>query len=201
MKVYISKYKSNWISPYTIKEKFFFWKKDYDAYENEPPKWLGALCQGVFNLREKFGPRIEYVKIDRYDTWSMDHTLALIVLPMLKQLRLEKHGIPGSFIKAGDDSNNAFDQAELEWNAVMDEMIWAFEEHCKDDGESQFYSGEHDRLTVPVEWDDKGKPTLFEWKKGPNDTFKIDMKGLKAYQKRKQKGFELFGKYYQNLWD
>jgi hypothetical protein len=27
------------------------------------------------------------------------------------------------------------------------------------------------------------------------------MKGLKAYQKRKQKGFELFGKYYQNLWD
>jgi hypothetical protein len=201
MKVYISEYKSNWISPYTVKEKFFFWKKDYDAYENEPPKWLGAICNGVHALRNKLGPRIEYVKIDRYDTWSMDHTLALIVLPMLKQLRLEKHGIPGSFIKDGDDSNSAFEKAELEWNAVMDEMIWAFEEHCKDDGESQFYSGEHDRLTIPVAWDENGKATLFEWKKGPNDTFKIDMKGLKAYHKRKQKGFELFGKYYQNLWD
>jgi hypothetical protein len=201
MKVYISGYRNHWISPYTVKEKFFFWKKDYDAYENEPPEWLGHLCKVVFNIREKLSPRIEYVKIDRYDTWSMDHTLAPIILPMLKQLRATKHGIPASFIKDGDDSNDALDKAELEWNAIMDEMIWAFEEQCKEDGESQFYSGEHDRLTVPIKWDDKGKAILFEWKKGPNDTFKIDMKGLKAYQKRKQKGFELFGKYYQNLWD
>jgi hypothetical protein len=32
-------------------------------------------------------PEIKYVKIDRYDTWSMDHTLADIILPMLKQLQ------------------------------------------------------------------------------------------------------------------
>jgi hypothetical protein len=54
---------------------------------------------------------------------------------------------------------------------------------------------------VPIAWNEEGKPTLYESKKGPNDTFKVDMKGLKAHYKRKQKGFELFGKYYLNLWD
>jgi hypothetical protein len=37
--------------------------------------------------------------------------------------------------------------------------------------------------------------------KGPKDTFDINMKGRKAYEKRIQNGFVLFGKYYQNLWD
>ena len=34
------------------------------------------------------------VQIDPWDTWSMDHTLAHIILPMLKQLRNTKHGSP-----------------------------------------------------------------------------------------------------------
>ena len=32
------------------------------------------------------------VKIDPWDTWNMDHTLALIVLPMLRQLKEKQHG-------------------------------------------------------------------------------------------------------------
>ena len=34
------------------------------------------------------------IHIDEYDTWSMDHTLAPIILPMLKQLKETKHGSP-----------------------------------------------------------------------------------------------------------
>ena len=34
------------------------------------------------------------VRIDHWDTWSMDDTLAYIVLPMLKQLKETKHGGP-----------------------------------------------------------------------------------------------------------
>ena len=34
------------------------------------------------------------VHIDRWDTWSMDHTLAPIILPMLVQLKATKHGAP-----------------------------------------------------------------------------------------------------------
>jgi hypothetical protein len=51
-------------------------------------------------MKVKIGPyknkgerKIE-IKIDPYDTWSMDCTLALIVLPMLKQLKKTKHGSP-----------------------------------------------------------------------------------------------------------
>jgi hypothetical protein len=38
--------------------------------------------------------RIEIVKIHPRDTWNMDHTLSLIILPMLKQLKATKHGAP-----------------------------------------------------------------------------------------------------------
>ena len=88
MKIYISNYRNHWYSPYKICEKICFWREiDYD----EP--WVvrvNKVLEPIMTLRMKLlelvCPRIEYVKIDRWDTWSMDHTLALIVLPMLKQL-------------------------------------------------------------------------------------------------------------------
>ena len=41
-------------------------------------------------------------------------------------------------------------------------------------------------------WNKEGK---FESK------LKVDWDGLKAWQKRKENGFRLFGKYYEALWD
>jgi hypothetical protein len=138
-------------------------------------------------LYEKFGignePKVS-VHIDDFDTWSMDHTLAYIIEPMLKQLKLTKHGAPivdnkdvpkelRSEPAKHDICPTHFDK----WDWVLDEMIFAFESKHTD-WEEQFHSGE--RL---------------------NHTFKIDMKGRKAYQKRISNGFRLFGKYYENLWD
>jgi hypothetical protein len=138
-------------------------------------------------LYEKFGignePKVS-VHIDDFDTWSMDHTLAYIIEPMLKQLKLTKHGAPNVDNKdvpkelrsepaKHDICPTHFDK----WDWVLDEMIFAFESKHTD-WEEQFHSGE--RL---------------------NHTFKIDMKGRKAYQKRISNGFRLFGKYYENLWD
>jgi len=59
------------------------------------------------------------VRIDPWDTWSMDNTLALIILPMLKQLKETKHSYPHEL-------------SEEEWDNILDEMIWAFEQKCKD---------------------------------------------------------------------
>ena len=145
-------------------------------------------------LFEKFGitnePKVS-VKIDKWDTWSMDNTLAHIIVPMLKQLKETKHGSPyvypedvpselrptkkelTAYTKNGDTDSKFFER----WDWVMDEMIFAFESK-HNDWEEQFHSGK--RL---------------------NHTFKIDMKGRKAYQKRISNGFRLFGKYYENLWD
>ena len=40
------------------------------------------------------GEREISVKIDKWDTYSMDHTLAMIAHPMLVQLRDTTHGSP-----------------------------------------------------------------------------------------------------------
>jgi hypothetical protein len=59
------------------------------------------------------------VKIDKWDTWSMDHTLAHIILPMLKQLKATNHGYPGTL-------------TEAKWNEIQDKMIYAFEHKVLD---------------------------------------------------------------------
>jgi len=113
------------------------------------------------------------IKIHDYDTWSMDHTLAPIILPMLVQLKATKHGYPA-------------DLTEQEWDEILDEMIWAFEQKCRDDWQDNYY-GDY------IE-DQKNGPMAgsFEW---------IDHEGQKAHQERMTNGFRLFGKYYENLWD
>jgi len=118
------------------------------------------------------------VRIDRYDTWSMDHTLALIIHPMLVQLKATKHGYPA-------------DLTEQEWDEILDEMIWAFEQKCRDDWESDYY--EHHVLSP----DEKNYDGFF----GGSKLVCKDPKGLKAHQERMSNGFRLFGKYYENLWD
>jgi hypothetical protein len=59
------------------------------------------------------------VKIDKWDTWSMDHTLAHIILPMLKQLKATNHGYPANL-------------TEAKWNEIQDKMIYAFEHKVLD---------------------------------------------------------------------
>ncbi len=47
----------------------------------------------LYKLGIKNEPKVS-VHIDDFDTWSMDHTLAPIILPMLVQLQETKHGAP-----------------------------------------------------------------------------------------------------------
>ena len=125
------------------------------------------------------------IRIDKYDTWSMDHTLAPIILPMLVQLKATKHGAPmvdmkdvprelratkkqlDAYGKNGDVDPKHFER----WDWILDEMIWAFEQKCRDDWMEDYYYN------------------------------KWDQEGVKAHQDRMSNGFRLFGKYYENLWD
>ena len=77
----------------------------------------------------------------------MDHTLAHIVLPMLVQLKRTKHGAPMTdnadvpkelrmskkdttqFAKDGSTDDKYFKR----WDWILDEMIWAFHQKCRDD--------------------------------------------------------------------
>ena len=202
MKVYLSKYRYHWISPYTVLEKVFFWREiDYD----EPiiDKWsdrLTPICQGIQKVLDFIHPKINYVKIDRWDTWSMDYTLSFIVVPMLKQLKETKHGAP--FVDDEDvpeelkstsapPKENDYDTDEnhfKRWDWALNEMIWAFEQNIDTNSEDKFFDHE--------EWD----PTEKDFNTSLHK-IKIDQVGLKAHQDRKANGFRLFGKYYQGLWD
>ena len=216
MKVWISNYRNHWISPYTIIEYIFFWtdwskcgrKKDIvdDKDYVDHPKWVDKWADRIAPISDfirvvldYIQPPIKYVKIDRWDTWSMDHTLALIVLPMLKQLDITKHGAPFTedddvpeYLRSymAQPKEHEWDTDSLHfmrWDWILAEMIWAFEQELKDDDEHQFF--DHSAS--------EGIKDLNE----RISKLKVDEKGLKAHQERKKNGFRLFGKYYQNLWD
>jgi hypothetical protein len=78
MKIWTSKYRNHWVSPYTVAEKLCFWREvDYDEpWVKRFVKIVSPICEGWQWFLDRVHPRIEYVKIDRWDTWSMDHTLA-----------------------------------------------------------------------------------------------------------------------------
>ena len=117
------------------------------------------------------------VRIDPWDTWSMDSTLAHIVVPMLEQLRATAHGAPFVDDKdrpehligtVADKKIGELDEFHFEaWDWVLTEMLFSF-------------------TSKVGEWEGN------DW---------ICRPGYEAYQGRITNGFRLFGKYYENLWD
>jgi hypothetical protein len=214
MKVYKSNYRHHWLSPYKILEKVFFWREiDYDEPIIE--KWserLLPLSKAYKAVMDFIYPQISYVKIDYYDTWSMDHTLADIILPMLKQLDTDKHGAPNvddedvpkelrSIYALPKDEYDVDGNHFARWDWVLNEMIFAFECKVDDTWQEKFYSGVSDMKSVPCEWYENGKPKMYQYVEGPNHTYKCDYEGVAEVQKRITNGFRLFGKYFEALWD
>lgn len=153
------------------------------------------------------------VKIDKWDTWSMDHTLAYIILPMLKQLQETKHGAPyvddsdvpeelkSTSAPPRENEWDIDDNHFKRWDYVLDEMIFAFEHIVDDDWESEYHTGKIDFVSRVTDWDESGKPKMYALEKGPNDTHECDYDAIKAINDRINRGLVLFGKYYRNLWD
>lgn len=143
--------------------------------------------------------RQEDVFIDKWDSWNADHTIALIVAPLLQQLKLTKQSsgmvddedVPEELRStSAPPKENEWDtdaNVHKRWDWVLDEMIWTMKEHAEGTGDDKFY----DHSEVNEEADLMAQIAQI----------KCDYEGLDAYNKRKQRGFELFGKYFQNLWD
>jgi len=175
--------------------------QDYEDYVLEA---IDDAVQSVYNVFNWiwFDRRTQKTKvhIDKWDTWSMDHTLAHIVLPMLVQLKRTKHGAPWvavadvpkelrptkKDINAYNKDGSTDDKFFKRWDYVLDEMIWAFEQKCRDHWEDDYYG-------PYIESEDKRELFgRFEW---------TDDEGRQKHQERMTNGFKLFGKYYENLWD
>ena len=191
MKVNIGPFK-RWIGPYQIAEKLlFWWDKDDDRVfnfgtwlaENKDGSdtWLTKACMFIESKRK----RKVQIRIDKYDTWNMDGTLAYIILPMLKQLQKTKHGSPHVEDKdvpkelrstSAPPKKNEWDTDDLwhkRWEWVLDEMIYSFE-HCHPDN---------------------------DWEAAYHKNGEFDVKGYRKHDERIQRGLTLFGKYFRALWD
>lgn len=174
---------------------------------------MKVFIGGYPGRRSKKERRIS-VRIDRHDVWNMAETLALIVHPMLLELKDDKHGSPdvddedvpeelrSTSAPPREKDWDIDDNHHRRWEWVLDQMIWSFEQ-INTDWENQFHSGEPDFQFVPAEdsgVDEKGEPLFYEMVHGPNHTATFDVDGYKAHLDRIQEGFRLFGKYYMALW-
>jgi hypothetical protein len=142
MKVNIGPYKG-WTGPYQIADKIFFWLDQHGIYDDDDPRlkrwdykahdklgnwlastWVSDFCNWFDNKKK----RKVKIHIDPYDTWSMDHTLALIIHPLLVQLKEKNHGYfsvdeEDTPIEAGvKDEYGSDSKAEERYNWVMDEL-------------------------------------------------------------------------------
>jgi hypothetical protein len=211
MQVYIGPYRS-WVGPYQIAEMILFWMDKYkDDRVHKFGEWLNKVpglakfCTWI----DSFKKRKVKIKIHGYDTWSMDGTLALIILPMLKHLKDNQHGaghvddedVPEHIRStAAPKKENEHDTDFFwfrRWEWVLDEMIWTFEQLQPDcDWEDQYYSG-----VVDVKWiDSVDHPKYKEMVHGPNHTHTLDKEGYEKHSNRIKNGLMLFGKYYRSLW-
>jgi hypothetical protein len=228
MKVVIGPY-TTWIGPYQIADLLCFWTKpvaDEHGFKSKPDwvhefgRWLSENKDGTDSTLTKVCQWVEskrhrqvYVRIDKWDTWGMDHTLAQIILPMLKQLKASKHGAPNTddtdvpkhlWSTNAEPKENEHDTDSnhfLRWDYILDEMIFAFESKRDGTWQDKYSSGKIDWSSEPCEWDENGKAKMFTMKHGPEHTYECDYEGMATEQKRISKGFKLFGKYYENLWD
>lgn len=229
MKVDIRSYPDNWWRchihyNYMNKKYNYDWKESNTKFEKRLEK-LEDLIQTIYNSTVnkilQYRKRKIKVRIDREDTWSMDNTLAYIILPMLKQLKATKHGSPyvepedvpehlrmteretavfdhGFYDKTlnatEEEIEAASDKFHAQWAWVLDQMIWSFEQEVDEEDEYKNYYDPYEPGEIIEE--DSLFDKEFRMKMGRFNTEKH-----KAYQERKQRGFTLFGKYYQALWD
>lgn len=210
MQVKIGKYTNNYINSYRIGlflEKIGLSEAKADAISD----WLET--NRVFKYLQKLDnarKRKVKIKIDKFDTWSMDHTLSLIIHPMLVQLKKTKNGAP--FVDDQDvpdnlkstnakPKENEWDTDEFHfdrWDWVLDEMIWAIEQIATDHkDEPELFKRTKEDWTETV---DPDNPSLIKV-----DFNLEEIPGQKQlynqYHDRIRKGCALFGKYFQNLWD
>lgn len=153
--------------------------------------WLSKFFEWWYNKRQ----RTIKVHIDEWDTWSMDCTLAYIIVPMLKQLKETQHGVPARDFGETDDNGDYVDikEAEKNWNATIDKMIWSFNELIEEkpnEPEPIYKDPEPEADACITEWIGR---EILNW-----DEY---VEQRKEYEERLQEGFNLFGKYYRSLWD
>lgn len=194
MKIRIGPY-LNFYGVYQIMDMIFFWQEKYPSDKLDTradyklkyylqEKIADTFIQDFAEWIHSKRTRTVKIKIDKFDSWNVDDTLAMIIHPLLVELKKVKNGSP--YVDIEDVPENlrysetekydnqltldfynedGIEKIECDiharWNWVLDEMIWAFEKLNSDDTWWNFTHEEADRV---------------------------------------RNGLRLFGKYYSGLW-
>lgn len=200
MKIFIGKYRSRKISDLEGKYLKSRELKTGEYTENKVSDVLAsidnilqAVLDNTINIyydRNNYANcnQRKHIKIDKYDTWGMDTTLAHIIVPMLEQLQESKHGAPSVDISDTPEELWPSDNERAEynktgrpddkffkrWDYILGEMIYAFKFERDED-------------------------LLDHWQLDVDNT-KDDSEYMKI-KERVENGRMLFAKYYNSLWD
>jgi hypothetical protein len=232
MKVNIGPYRNDIIPVYSWERRYEYWRRpDTFFLSEEEYTKVDKIVFGFFDKLNKLvrplnrwsnsRKRKINIRIDNYDVWSADHTLAMIIHPVLLKLKEQKNGSPDvddedvpenlMSTSAGPKENewDTDNNHHLRWEWVMDEMIWAFEQCTDHDHGDNIFHHNSDQLEVIFEstddetLDSKGMKSIkMNHQKDPTKpAYWVDEDGKKAHYERIKNGHRLFAKYYFGLWD
>ena len=146
------------------------------------------------------GDRKISIDVNEDDVWNMDTQLAMIIFPMLLQLKGSQIAIPAQFAEdiGGEDYveqqsfdfyynsySDAFSENAKKWDETLDKMIWSFQQIAYCD----YYSKYHHRP-------EQGKTNMND--NSVNNWY--DLVGHNEHERRIQEGINLFAQYYRALW-
>lgn len=181
--------------------------KDWFVYS----LWKNRIERTYYNLKCLFQRALRRNHLADRDLWHADFTIAERILPILQAFRAaSKAGYPGVFCEWNEEDawpgskKEDFLGGEMNaWNAVLDEMIFAFEWKIYHDEMLEYTKDKKARV-----WLQKyGDPFAT---KDPKNCHHIECMKEDLYhdddlearlRERADKGFDLFHKYYHHLWD
>lgn len=191
MRVYIGPF-YHWFTPWRWLRKRAIanktgWRRDEIDDWFDTSRWVCAFLW-IERFVDKRTKRKINVKIDPWDVWNLDHTLASIIAPGLKLFKEKKHGAQSTddedvpeYLRSTappvnpDDINNchAGNNYVAKWDWILGEMIYAMEQEARS-----------------------------EWEECPPEYDRTDLPAYRAARTaRISNGHRLFGKYFQALWD
>jgi len=145
------------------------------------------------------------------DVWSIDYWFMEIIPNMLTDLKNNKRGCPAQFVNSDDDQD--FEKGMKKWQNVLDRMIFCFREinddtcSMKNEYEDEYFSQRYEGKSFKdmfIKNEDGKTYSLIEGKVDPKleENYRKKMLEIEAYKDNmKNEGFELFNKYFWNLWD
>lgn len=225
MKINIGPYRYDLIPVRSWERKYEWFRSENYTHDEDDWQWFDKIIYKMFdglaymfrpiNRWSNNRPRKIKIHIDGYDVWSADHTLAMVIHPVLLKLKEVQHGSPQvdpadvpehlrPKEEAGPDNGYTDNTVHERWAWVLSELIWTFEQLSKEDkGEDQFHHnvGQLEMISVPTE-----NPKLFSmdfnYQKDPTKPkYWVDNEGRKLHNERIENGLKLFAKYYFGLWD